>query len=147
MLLCDLAQQDQIFNLKFTAKQLSRSAIKAEKEEKSEKLKVRGHVPSLISHVRRHCMHFQLVALGQSSMDSIVYCMCASKCSTYGAVALCAMHSYAHTAQVLAYACARLLCSDTGSACAYTLVVSDVQDPVKQSAYPNTSPASACTGS
>ncbi|EFJ48540.1 hypothetical protein VOLCADRAFT_60422 [Volvox carteri f. nagariensis] len=32
---------DQIFNLKFTAKQLARSAIKAEKEEKSEKLKVK----------------------------------------------------------------------------------------------------------
>lgn len=32
---------DQIFNLKFTAKQLARSAIKCEKEEKSEKLKVK----------------------------------------------------------------------------------------------------------
>lgn len=32
---------DQIFNLKFTAKQLSRSAIKCEKEEKAEKLKVK----------------------------------------------------------------------------------------------------------
>lgn len=31
----------QIFNLKFTAKQLSRSAVKCEKEEKSEKLKVK----------------------------------------------------------------------------------------------------------
>ena len=31
---------DQIFNLKFTAKQLVRNAAKAEKEEKSEKLKV-----------------------------------------------------------------------------------------------------------
>ncbi|GLC38019.1 hypothetical protein PLESTB_000445500 [Pleodorina starrii] len=32
---------DQIFNLKFTAKQLARSAVKAEKEEKSEKLKIK----------------------------------------------------------------------------------------------------------
>ncbi|GLI69280.1 hypothetical protein VaNZ11_013857 [Volvox africanus] len=32
---------DQIFNLKFTAKQLARSAIKAEKEEKAEKLKIK----------------------------------------------------------------------------------------------------------
>ena len=32
---------DQIFNLKFTAKQLARSAVKCEKEEKAEKLKVR----------------------------------------------------------------------------------------------------------
>lgn len=32
---------DQIFNLKFTAKQLSRSAIKCEKEEKAERLKVK----------------------------------------------------------------------------------------------------------
>jgi len=31
----------QIFNLKFTAKQLSRSAVKCEKEEKSERLKVK----------------------------------------------------------------------------------------------------------
>lgn len=30
-----------VFNLKFTAKQLSRSAVKAEKEEKAEKLKVK----------------------------------------------------------------------------------------------------------
>lgn len=32
---------DQIFNLKFTAKQLARSAVKCEKEEKSERLKVK----------------------------------------------------------------------------------------------------------
>ncbi|KAG2448225.1 hypothetical protein HYH02_006810 [Chlamydomonas schloesseri] len=32
---------DQIFNLKFTAKQLARSAVKCEKEEKAEKLKVK----------------------------------------------------------------------------------------------------------
>lgn len=32
---------DQIFNLKFTAKQLQKSAVKAEKEEKSEKLKIK----------------------------------------------------------------------------------------------------------
>jgi len=32
---------DQIFNLKFTAKQLTRSSIKCEKEEKAEKLKVK----------------------------------------------------------------------------------------------------------
>jgi hypothetical protein len=31
----------QIFNLKFTAKQLSRAAIKSEKEEKSERLKIK----------------------------------------------------------------------------------------------------------
>ena len=33
---------DQIFNLKFTAKQLSRTAAKCEKEEKQLKAKVRG---------------------------------------------------------------------------------------------------------
>lgn len=33
--------QDQIFNLKFTAKQLSRAAIKCGKEEKSEMLKIK----------------------------------------------------------------------------------------------------------
>ncbi|KAK9803072.1 hypothetical protein WJX73_006942 [Symbiochloris irregularis] len=32
---------DQIFNLKFTAKQLQKSAVKCEKEEKSEKLKIK----------------------------------------------------------------------------------------------------------
>uniref|UniRef100_A0A7S0RAB7 Charged multivesicular body protein 1a n=1 Tax=Chlamydomonas leiostraca TaxID=1034604 RepID=A0A7S0RAB7_9CHLO len=32
---------DQIFNLKFTAKQLARSAVKCEKEEKAERLKVK----------------------------------------------------------------------------------------------------------
>lgn len=32
---------DQIFNLKFTAKQLARAAVKCEKEEKAEKLKVK----------------------------------------------------------------------------------------------------------
>lgn len=32
---------DQIFNLKFTAKQLQRAAVKCEKEEKAEKLKVK----------------------------------------------------------------------------------------------------------
>ena len=32
---------DQIFNLKFTAKQLQRQAHKCEKEEKAEKMKVR----------------------------------------------------------------------------------------------------------
>jgi charged multivesicular body protein 1 len=32
---------DQIFNLKFTAKQLQRSAVKCEKDEKSERLKVK----------------------------------------------------------------------------------------------------------
>ncbi len=34
------ALQPQIFNLKFTAKQLARSAVKCEKDEKAEKLKV-----------------------------------------------------------------------------------------------------------
>lgn len=35
---------EQVFNLKFTAKQLNRSSVKAEKEEKAERLKVR-HSP------------------------------------------------------------------------------------------------------
>ena len=33
---------DQIFNLKFTSKQMVRQSIRAEKDEKEEKLKVRG---------------------------------------------------------------------------------------------------------
>lgn len=33
--------QDQIFNLKFTSKQLVRQAAKCEKEEKSERLKIK----------------------------------------------------------------------------------------------------------
>ncbi len=33
---------DQIFNLKFTSKQMVRQSVRSEKEEKEEKLKVRG---------------------------------------------------------------------------------------------------------
>lgn len=32
---------DQIFNLKFTSKQLAKQSVRAEKDEKTEKLKVR----------------------------------------------------------------------------------------------------------
>lgn len=40
---------DQIFNLKFTSKQLIKSSSKCEKEEKTEKLKVQ-----LIRNIRSH---------------------------------------------------------------------------------------------
>ena len=33
---------DQVFNLKMTSKQLAKMSVRAEKEEKAEKLKVRG---------------------------------------------------------------------------------------------------------
>ena len=33
---------DQIFNLKFTSKQLAKQSVRAEKDEKAEKLKVRN---------------------------------------------------------------------------------------------------------
>jgi charged multivesicular body protein 1 len=38
----DAKLQDQIFNLKFTAKSLARAAKKCEKEERENKTKVRG---------------------------------------------------------------------------------------------------------
>lgn len=45
---------EQVFNLKFTAKQLNRSAVKAEKDEKAERLKVRVVASHLHATSRAH---------------------------------------------------------------------------------------------
>merc|ERR1712188_241759 len=71
---------DQIFNLKFTSKQLSRSAAKCQKEEKSEKLKVKkaiekGNIEGARIYaqnaIRKHTEHLNYLKLA-SRLDAVV---------------------------------------------------------------------------
>ncbi len=49
---------DSIFNLKFTSKQLVKSSIKCEKDEKAEKLKVMRPWRCLVARRRVSCLGF-----------------------------------------------------------------------------------------
>merc|ERR1712144_195043 len=71
---------DQIFNLKFTSKQLTRSAAKCQKEEKSEKLKVKkaiekGNIEGARIYaqnaIRKHTEHLNYLKLA-SRLDAVV---------------------------------------------------------------------------
>jgi len=71
---------DQIFDLKFTSKQLTRSAAKCQKEEKSEKLKVKkaiekGNIEGARIYaqnaIRKHTEHLNYLKLA-SRLDAVV---------------------------------------------------------------------------
>lgn len=59
---------DSIFNLKFTSKQLVKSSIKCEKDEKAEKLKVRGPGAALSHFGTRHVWLFSALSCRQQAV-------------------------------------------------------------------------------
>ena len=76
---------EQVFNLKLTAKQLNRSAVKCEKDEKAERLKVKKAIEKgntegakIYAEVRRFCAgHFSCAATAAAAV--FVCCMCSDR--------------------------------------------------------------------